>query len=185
MLTLSAQFQLNLPVQRQGRREYPRAISLSTTDSRLHLLKRTKFVATIVSSDLGSNTIRHVMASTIALSHFTSGKSFATSAATSSHMTMPFRCALLFVTTVNSFLGLFCAISNANRISRSTQCRVKIETSVAISHGRPRWDLPPWPAYSPSEFSRTITQSRSPSFTLRSGEVVPRKILVGRTLAYC
>ena len=38
---------------------------------------------------------------------------------------------------------------------------MKIETSVATSSGRPRCERPPWPAYSPSEFSRTITQSRS------------------------
>ena len=38
------------------------------------------------------------------------------------------------------------------------------------SSGRPRCARPPWPEYSPSEFSRTITQSRSPGPHLRSGE---------------
>ena len=47
--------------------------------------------------------------------------------------------------------------------------RVKIETSVAISSGRPGCERPPCPAYSPSEFSRTITQSSSGPATLRKG----------------
>lgn len=125
------------------------------------------------------------MASTNILSHLTSGKSRATSAAISSHSTMPFRCALLFVTTVRNFLGRFCAVSNAKRMSRSTPWRVKMATSVAVSQGWPRCERPPWPAYSPSVFSRTITQSRSPGEAFRKGDSVPRKILVGRTLAYC
>lgn len=112
--------------------------AMSRYASSEHGVKPTKFVATMVSSDFGSNTMRQVIASTSILSHVTSGNSFATSAATSSHMTMPFRCALLFVTTVRNFRGRFCASSNAKRISRSTACRVKTETSVAISHGFPR-----------------------------------------------
>ncbi len=62
--------------------------------------------------------------------------------------------------------------------------RVKIATSVPTSSGKPRWVRPPLPEYSPSEFSRTMTQSRSPCPRLRSGEVTPGRILVGRTLAY-
>lgn len=148
-------------------------------------LAHTRFVATMVSRLSGFNTIRHVMASTSIFSTVTSVNSLATSAATSSHSTMPLRWALLLVTTVRCFLGRFCATSNANRMMRSTACRVKMDTSVAVSHACPRCDRPPWPAYSPSLFSRIITQSKEPVVALRSGDCVPRKILVGRTLAYC
>ena len=67
---------------------------------------------------------------------------------------------------------------------RVTPARVKIVTSVATSCGWPRCERPPWPAYSPSEFSRTITQSSSLPETLRSGLVIPGRMRVGRTLAY-
>ena len=67
---------------------------------------------------------------------------------------------------------------------RSTPARVNMATSVAASNGEPWCTLPPTPAYSPSEFSRTMTQSSSPPFTLRSGEVIPGSTRVGRTLAY-
>ena len=67
---------------------------------------------------------------------------------------------------------------------RSTPARVMIETSVATSIGRPRWTRPPTPAYSPSEFSRTITQSSSGPVTWRSGLVIPGSTRAGRTLAY-
>jgi hypothetical protein len=40
------------------------------------------------------------------------------------------------------------------------------------------------PAYSPSEFSRTITQSRSPLAQRLSGASMPGRIRVGRTFAY-
>lgn len=40
------------------------------------------------------------------------------------------------------------------------------------------------PAYSPSEFLRTMTPSSTRSLTLRNGEVVPGKTRVGQTLAY-
>ena len=55
--------------------------------------------------------------------------------------------------------GLERASSNAKRMMRVTPARVKIATSVATSCGNPRCERPPYPAYSPSEFSRTITQS--------------------------
>jgi hypothetical protein len=74
----------------------------------------------MVSNDFGFSTILVVIASTNILSTVTSGNSLATSAATSSQSTMPFRWALLFVTTVNNFLGRRCAVSNANRMMRST-----------------------------------------------------------------
>lgn len=145
----------------------------------------TKFVATIVSSDSGLRTILQVIASTNILSTVTSGNSLATAAATSSQSTIPFRWALLFVTTVRSFRGLLCAVSNANLMMRSTPWRVNMATSVAVSQGWPRWLRPPCPAYSPSEFSRTMTQSRSPVLQFLRGDWVPRKTLVGLTLAYC
>lgn len=138
-----------------------------------------------MSIDSGFSTILVVMASTSILSTVTSGNSLATSAATSSQSTIPFLCALLFVTTVNIFLGLDLAVSNANRISRVTPWRVKMDTSVAVSHARPRCERPPWPAYSPSLFSRMMTQSRSPSLQFRRGDCVPGRTRVGRTFAYC
>lgn len=52
-------------------------------------------------------------------------------------MTIPLRWALLFVTTVKSFLGLEFAVSNAKRMTRSTAWRVKMETSVAVSQANP------------------------------------------------
>jgi hypothetical protein len=125
------------------------------------------------------------MASTSIFSTVTSVNSLAISAAISSQSTMPFRWALLLVTTVRCLRGRFCATSNAKRMMRSTAWRVKIDTSVAVSHAWPRCDRPPCPAYSPSLFSRIITQSSEPVVALRSGDCVPRKILVGRTLAYC
>ena len=47
------------------------------------------------------------------------------------------------------------------------------------------WVRPPWPAYSPSVFSRMITQSREEGWwaTDVRGGVVPRRMRVGRTLA--
>lgn len=148
-------------------------------------VKRTKLLATIVSSVSGFNTILVVIASTNILSTCTSGNSFPTSVATSSQRTIPLRWALLLVTTVSSFRGRLAAVSKANRMIRSTPCRLKIAVSVATSQGKPRWDRPPCPAYSPSLFSRTITQSNLPGGQFRSGDCVPRRTRVGRTFAYC
>ena len=67
---------------------------------------------------------------------------------------------------------------------RSTPARVIIETSVAASIGWPWWTRPPTPAYSPSEFSRTMTQSRSFGPQRFSGASMPGRMRVGRTLAY-
>ena len=120
-----------------------------------------RFVATIVSSDAGRLIMRAVIASTSSLSQSTSGNSFETCSAISSHITIAWRCALLLVTTVRSLRGRDCASLNAKRMIRSTPARVMIETSVAASIGWPWWTRPPTPAYSPSEFSRTMTQFRS------------------------
>ncbi len=67
---------------------------------------------------------------------------------------------------------------------RSTPARVIMLTSVATSIGWPWWARPPTPAYSPSEFSRTITQSRSSGRQRLSGASMPGRMRVGRTLAY-
>ncbi len=53
--------------------------------------------------------MRTVMASTSILSQVTSGNSRATSAAISSHITMPWRWAFDLVTTVSSLRGRDCA----------------------------------------------------------------------------
>lgn len=93
---------------------------------------------------------------------------------------------MLFVTTVNNLAGRDCAVSNANLIRRSIPTRVKIATSVATSQGVPTCVLPPCPAYSPSVFSRQMTQSRSPGRTARVlGVVTPSKMTDGRTLTNC
>src|SRR5215472_4983124 len=63
---------------------------------------------------------------------------------------------------------------------RCTPGRVMTETSCATSIGSPLCTRPPTPEYSPSEFSRTITQSNSGPETWRSGLVMPGKIRVGR-----
>lgn len=67
---------------------------------------------------------------------------------------------------------------------RSTPARVIIDTSVAASIGCPWCTRPPTPAYSPSEFSRTITQSRSCGPQRLSGASMPGRMRVGRTFAY-
>jgi hypothetical protein len=77
------------------------------------------------------------MASTSILSQLTSGNSPATSAAISSHITMAWRCAFDFVTTVRSLRGRDCASLNAKRMIRITPARVIIDTSVATSSGWP------------------------------------------------
>lgn len=92
----------------------------------------------MVSILAGLNTILVVIASTNIFSVVTSGNSPPTLAATSSQSTIPFRCALLFVTTVRCFRGRLAAVSNANRMIRSTPAHENIAVSVAISHGNPR-----------------------------------------------
>ena len=62
--------------------------------------------------------MRMVMASTSILSQVTSGNSRATSAAISSHITMPWRCAFDLVTTVSSLRGRERASSKAKRMMR-------------------------------------------------------------------
>ena len=67
---------------------------------------------------------------------------------------------------------------------RRTPVRVKTETSIPTSSGRPRCARPPTPEYSPSLFSRTMIQSRSFSPRPRRGLVIPGRMRAGRTLAY-
>src|SRR5690242_5081731 len=95
------------------------------------------------------------MASTSILSQVTSGNSFATSAASSFHMTMACRCALLLVTMAKSLRGRDCASLNAKRMILVTPGRVMSDTSMPASSGNPLCTRPPTPEYSPSEFSRT------------------------------
>ena len=80
----------------------------------------------MMSSVCGFSTIRVVIASTSILSQFDVGKSFATLAKISSHITMPWRCAFDLVTSVRSLRGRVRASSNAKRMIRSTPSRVKI-----------------------------------------------------------
>ncbi len=76
-----------------------------------------RLVATSVSSDAGRLIIRAVHASTSSLSHDTSGKSFATSRAISSHITIAWRCALrLRDDRQLACAAASCASSNAKRM---------------------------------------------------------------------
>ncbi len=65
---------------------------------------------------------------------------------------------------------------------RSTPLRVKVEISIATSLSSPVCTRPPAPEYSPSVFSRTMTQSMA--LPLSSGDLMPGRTRAGRTLAY-
>ncbi|MNY29225.1 hypothetical protein D3C86_1632560 [compost metagenome] len=143
-----------------------------------------RLVATMVSSDAGLLIMRAVDASTSSLSHLTSGNSFEICTAISSHITIAWRWALLLVMTVSSLRGRDWASLNAKRMIRSTPARVIIDTSVAASIGWPWCTRPPTPEYSPSEFSRTMTQFRSFGPQRFNGPSMPGRMRVGRTLAY-
>ena len=65
---------------------------------------------------------------------------------------------------------------------RSTPLRVKVETSTATSFSSPVCTRPPAPEYSPSVFSRTITQSICAPRS--RGDLMPGSTRAGRTLAY-
>ncbi|EWS63020.1 hypothetical protein Y695_03749 [Hydrogenophaga sp. T4] len=132
----------------------------------------------------GRFTMRAVAASTISLSQVTSGNSLEICSAISSHITIAWRWALLLVITVSSLRGRDCASLKAKRITRSTPARVIMVTSVAASIGWPWCTRPPTPEYSPSEFSRTMTQFRSSGLQRLSGASMPGRMRVGRTLAY-
>jgi hypothetical protein len=97
---------------------------------------------------------------------------------------MAWRWAFDLVTTVSSLRGRARASAKAKRMMRATPARVITETSVATSSGSPRCTRPPTPAYSPSLFSRTITQSSSRAVTPRKGLTIPGRMRAGRTLAY-
>ena len=143
-----------------------------------------KLVATRVSSVAGRLTMRSVQASTSTLSQVTAGNSWLICRAISSHITIAWRWALDLVTTVNSLRGRDSASLKAKRMMRSTPARVIMLTSVATSIGCPWCARPPTPEYSPSEFSRTMTQFRSSGLHFFSGPSMPGKMRVGRTLAY-
>jgi len=65
---------------------------------------------------------------------------------------------------------------------RSTPLRVKVDTSTATSLLKPICTRPPAPEYSPSVFSRTMTQSICAPFL--SGDGTPGSTRAGRTFAY-
>ena len=56
--------------------------------------------------------------------------------------------------------------------------------SICSSRRAAWWTRPPTPEYSPSEFSRTMTQFRSSGPQRLSGPSMPGRMRVGRTLAY-
>ncbi len=143
-----------------------------------------RLVASTVSTVPGRSTMRMVMASTSIQSTSSRGKSFTTERQISSHNTMPWRCALDLVTMVSLRRGRDMASSQAKRAMRSTPARVNTETSMPTSIGSPRWARPPAPAYSPSLFSRTITQSISRPSSGRRGPAMLGSSREGRTLAY-
>ena len=99
---------------------------------------------------------------------------------------MPYCWALDFVTLDTFFALAVRARSKAKRMIRSQpssvnravwrrpRCRVRGRSGF----GRPE------PAYSPSLFSRTTTQSRSWSSALRNGETTPGRNCTGRMLAH-
>ena len=138
----------------------------------------------MVSSEAGRLIMRAVEASTSSLSQVTSGNSLEICSAISSHITIAWRWALLLVMTVSSLRGRDWASLKAKRMMRSTPARVIIDTSVAASIGWPWCTRPPTPEYSPSEFSRTMTQFRSSGPQRFSGPSMPGRMRVGRTLAY-
>jgi len=98
---------------------------------------------------------------------------------------MPYCCALLFVTPVTNGRCLVRARSNANLMIRSQPVSVNSADWTATSPPRPRAASarPPSPAYSPSLFSRTTTQSSSGPAS-RSGLGTPGRKRTGRTLAH-
>ena len=99
---------------------------------------------------------------------------------------MPY-CWALDLVTEETFLTLRVrARSNANRMIRSQPFSVNRAVCRATSLPGPRPDRlrPPKPAYSPSLFSRTTTQSSSTSSALRSGLTTPGRNFTGRMLAH-
>src|SRR4051794_32043661 len=85
----------------------------ASAPARSERMSACKLVATMVSRLFGCSVMRTVMASTSILSQVTSGNSAATSAAISSHITMPWRCAFDLVTTVRNLRGRDRASSKA------------------------------------------------------------------------
>ena len=99
---------------------------------------------------------------------------------------MPYCWALLLVTLETFFTRRVRARSKAKRMIRSQPFSVNSAVCSATSLPGPRADRlrPPSPAYSPSLFSRTTTQSRWVSSALRSGDTTPGWKCTGRTLAH-
>ena len=99
---------------------------------------------------------------------------------------MPYCWALDFVTLETFLTVRVRARSKAKRMMRSQPFSVNREdwTATSLPGPRPARFRPPSPAYSPSLFSRTTTQSSSVSSALRSGETTPGRKRTGRMLAH-
>ena len=99
---------------------------------------------------------------------------------------MPYCWALLLVTLDTLRLARVRARSKAKRMMRSQPTSVNKADWTPTSPPGPRADKlrPPRPAYSPSLFSRTTTQSSSVSSAFRSGLRTPGRKRTGRTLAH-
>ncbi len=99
---------------------------------------------------------------------------------------MPYCWALDLVTEETFLRGRVRARSNANRMIRSQPFSVNraVCRATSLPGPRPARLRPPKPAYSPSLFSRTTTQSSSVWSALRSGETTPGWKCTGRTLAH-
>ena len=99
---------------------------------------------------------------------------------------MPYCWALLLVTLETFLTRRVRARSKAKRMIRSQPFSVNraVCRATSLPGPRPARLRPPRPAYSPSLFSRTTTQSSSVSSALRSGETTPGWKCTGRTLAH-
>ena len=96
---------------------------------------------------------------------------------------MPWRCAFDLVTTVSSLRGRDCASLKAKRMMRSTPARGH-GAHVGDFHRMALVGAAADAGVLASEFSRTITQSRSLGVQRFSGASMPGRMRVGRTLAY-
>ena len=125
--------------------------------------------------------MRVVMASTSSLSVVTSANSRATSAKVSSPSTMPWRWAFDFVD--EGQLPLRTGAGDSGRQAHDPGAAGAGEHGElgADLLGSPRCTRPPAPAYSPSVFSRTTIQSRSPGSMPRRGLLTPGSGRAGRT----
>ena len=99
---------------------------------------------------------------------------------------MPYCWALDLVTEETFFTVRVRARSKAKRMMRSQPFSVNsaVCRATSLPGPRPLRFRPPRPAYSPSLFSRTTTQSSSVLSALRSGDWTPGRNFTGRMLAH-